>query len=168
MNQDFNASGFKIEKAIRLLCQKFLEDSSSAKPTLFHSVRVGNNLYKNDYKESVVIGGFLHDVLEDTKTTENEINDLFGKEVTDIVKANTKNKNLNDRHERHRELIQRCVETSEDAAIVKAADILDNFDYYKRINSQDGIEYCKNNSRLLQEFLPKDYSDPIFQELNQI
>lgn len=157
-----------IEKAIRLLCKYFPDNNSLSKPTLFHSIRVGNALYKKGYSGNIVIAGFLHDLLEDTAVTEDEITNLFGKDVTEIVRANTKNKSLTDREERHRELISRCATTSEAAAIVKAADILDNFDFYTRTKNQDGIEYCKNNAKLMEEFTPKSYSDPIFEELKKI
>lgn len=79
---DIIGLGFKAEKAIRLLCKLFTEERSLTKPTLFHSIRVGNYLYKNGYPDHIVIAGFLHDVVEDTKTTTDEIVDLFGKNLT--------------------------------------------------------------------------------------
>jgi hypothetical protein len=55
--------------------------------------------------------------------------------VLNIVKANTKNKNI-DKSLVNLELIERCSSVSEDALIVKSADIIDNYIYYSSISSE--------------------------------
>lgn len=56
-------------------------------PYISHPYGVGMLLLEAKCKEEVVIGGLLHDTLEDTETTEEEILKLFGPKVLGIVKG---------------------------------------------------------------------------------
>ncbi len=152
----------RIEKAIILASSKFATLHHLIKPTLLHSVRVGSWLYFHGYETNIVIAGFLHDIIEDTDVTEQNICEDFGVEVANLVVANTKNSNITEKKTRNDELIKRCLETSKKASIVKAADILDNFKYYLSLNDQAGIEYCKNNAMSFRKYFNNAYDDKIF------
>lgn len=52
--------------------------------------------------------------------------------------------------------------------IIKAADVLDNYSYYTRINDDGGIGYVKMISQLLLKQKPDEFKDPIFEELRLI
>lgn len=56
-------------------------------PYLEHPLEVGYRLWKMRYDSDVVIAGFAHDLLEDTKCSEEEIVEHCGFEVLRIVKA---------------------------------------------------------------------------------
>lgn len=155
----------KIEKAIILISSKFAMCNNLIKPTLLHAIRVGSWLYFHSYETNIVIAGFLHDIVEDTDVTEQDIFEVFGLEVANIVKANTKNKKIQESKIRNEELVKRCLEASEKASIVKAADILDNYTYYLSINDQTGIEYCVNNALSLRKHFNNSYNDKIFIKL---
>jgi len=155
----------KIEEAIIFTSSKFALCSDLIKPTLLHSIRVGSYLYFNEYDTDIVIAGFLHDVIEDTDTTEQEIAELFGKKVLTIVAANTKNANIVEKKLRNEELIKRCLVTSEKSAIVKAADILDNYIYYINLNDKNGVDYCRNNAISFKRYFNNSYKDRIFSKL---
>lgn len=155
----------RIEKAIILASSKFAMLHDLIKPTLLHSIRVGSWLYFHGYETNIVIAGFLHDIIEDTNVTEQSIRDDFGIEVASIVIANTKNTNITEKKARNDELIKRCLESSEKASIVKAADILDNYKYYSSLNDQVGIEYCKNNALSFGKYFNTAYYDKIFTKL---
>lgn len=156
----------QYETAIRLLCTYMPEEST--KPVLLHSIRVGLYLSEKQYSEDIVMAGFLHDILEDTNITTEEVQNIFGKKVLDLITANTKVKSIVDKIERRKELIKRCVESGQDSAIIKAADILDNYTYYTDLNDENGIEYCRYNTNLFKKYMPKTFSDPIFEALNSI
>jgi len=61
----------------------------SGTPYISHPVVVGMTLLKAGFRDELVIAGILHDCLEDTNTTENEISKEFGPEVLKLVKGVT-------------------------------------------------------------------------------
>lgn len=52
---------------------------------IFHPFTVGMILQRNGCNEDVVIAGILHDVVEDTKYTFDDIEKEFGKKIRDYV-----------------------------------------------------------------------------------
>ena len=69
----------------------------------------------------IICAGYLHDVLEDTAYTEEEILENFGDRVLGIVKELTFEDSITDE-----EYWQGCQNMSEDAKWIKVADILTN------------------------------------------
>lgn len=120
----------EIERAIRYLVHSFEASGDNPKPVILHSIRVGMDLYDRGYEQRIVISGLLHDILEDTDETPDEIRSRFGNEVTDIVEATSFDEDIDDYLERHYDIYRRCFDLGRDAVVVKAADILDNSDYY--------------------------------------
>jgi len=160
--------GYKSEKAIKMLCEYMPDSENLIKPTLFHCIRVGVYLYNNEYPEDIIIAGIMHDALEDTHLTEKELTEAFNQNVTDMVKANTKDKSIKDQDQRIKELIRRCALNGENALIVKAADILDNWNYYNKIDDAAEMDYCRKNALALFEALPENYKAPIFEKIKRI
>jgi (p)ppGpp synthase/HD superfamily hydrolase len=158
--------GFECENAIGFL-NKYMINDNWKKPALFHSIRVGTHLFEQGYERDVVIAGFLHDVLEDgTDISEEVLQAEFGEKVLHIVKANSKDEAIEDKQERKKDLINRCIEAGEDASIVKASDILDNFFYYEMTENEDELlHHCVPHAELLLEKLPKDFTDSVFGRL---
>jgi GTP diphosphokinase / guanosine-3',5'-bis(diphosphate) 3'-diphosphatase len=62
----------------------------SGEPYLSHPMSVGKILADMQLDEATVAAGLLHDTVEDTKATIDEIEELFGEEVADIVDGVTK------------------------------------------------------------------------------
>lgn len=71
-------------------CRKFPKTS----PYFSHPAAVGLVLAKAGYSDDVVIGGILHDVLEDTKITAEQIKEVFGERVLQLVKGVTEQPGL--------------------------------------------------------------------------
>lgn len=71
--------------------------------------------------EKVIILSLLHDTLEDTETTYEEIDNKFGKEIADGVQALTKNDNL-PKKEQMKDSLERIKNQGKEVAIVKLAD----------------------------------------------
>jgi GTP pyrophosphokinase len=69
----------------------------NTKPVLLLSIRVGIYLLENKYSEDIVLAGFLHDILEDTNIAPVEIQNIFGKNVLELITANTKNTSIVDK-----------------------------------------------------------------------
>ena len=156
-----------IERAIRYLVHSFESSGDNPKPVILHSIRVGMNLYNNDYESHIVISGFLHDVLEDTDVTSDEIRSKFGKAVATIVEATSLDESIDDYLERHYDMYNSCFELGSSAVAVKAADIVDNSDYYSlgdskalRENQFEKMGYFIENAE------PYIGADDIYRELN--
>ncbi len=62
----------------------------SGEPYISHPISVANQLAEMQLDEASVAAGLLHDTVEDTDTTIDEIEDLFGSDVADIVDGVTK------------------------------------------------------------------------------
>lgn len=164
---DFPSTDNDFEKALRYLSQEMPDTKVLLKPTLLHSTRVGIYLYNQGYKSSICIAGLLHDLVEDSTVTIEDIETNFGKEVAKIVSTNTKKEELNE-NIKYNELLKRCIESGEDAAIVKSADIIDNLITYRKIKSDKGIRNMLNFANILLGLKPKEYSDKIFQNLQEM
>ena len=134
-----------FEKAVQILCEYMPSDDELSKPTLFHSIRTGLYLYQKGYGQDIVLAGVLHDIIEDTGISEQKIEDEFGKIILDLILANSKDNTIENQADRIDELIKRCITTSEDALIIKTADVIDNFKYFYKIQNRDGLDYCVKN-----------------------
>jgi (p)ppGpp synthase/HD superfamily hydrolase len=119
-----------IEKAIIYLVQSFVGTGRNPKPVILHSIRMGVYLYKNNYHQNVVVAAILHDLLEDTDTKVEDIEKEFGKEVGNLVSANTFNVSIINKFERDIEMLNRCKDAGKWSLLIKAIDILDNSDYF--------------------------------------
>ena len=62
----------------------------SGEPYLSHPLAVASTLAEMGFDESTVAAGLLHDTVEDTKATIEEIDENFGEDVADIVDGVTK------------------------------------------------------------------------------
>lgn len=155
----------EIERSIQFASTAFNKTRDLPKPVFFHSIRVGTYLYFHQYETNIVIAGYLHDLIEDTNHTEASIAIEFGNQVSSLVAANSKSSTINSSTQRNKELMKRCAQFSESAAIVKAADIIDNYYYYSSLKVDWGIEYCTTNAKFLKKYMKSGYTDKIFTEL---
>ena len=55
------------------------------KPMIMHPVSVAELLEEYGYDDNVVAAGYLHDVVEDTKYTIEDIEKEFGKDMASLV-----------------------------------------------------------------------------------
>jgi len=154
----------KIEQVVIFITDKFEKAGKLTKPALCHSLRVGFYLYGKSYSSETILAGFLHDTIEDTATSKDEIGNLFGEKIANLVDANSK-KIQND--ERTRDMIERCIKLGEDALIVKAADILENMTYSVKQDWDKGLEHCPRAARIVFDKKPDNFRDPIFLDLKE-
>lgn len=62
----------------------------SGEPYFIHVFETAKNLARYEMDATTIAAGFLHDVLEDTPTTEEELAAMFGEEIVCLVKGVTK------------------------------------------------------------------------------
>ena len=100
---------------------------ASASPYINHPIALANLLLNEAGIEDqrVLIAAILHDTIEDTDTTEQELVKHFGKDVADIVVEVTDDKTL-PKAERKRLQIEHAAHISRRAKLVKLADKICN------------------------------------------
>lgn len=125
----------KIEKAIKkasLLHQGQSRKSEVSVPYITHLFSVAAILSNYADKEDVIVAGLLHDTLEDTPYSEEELELEFGKNVKEIVLSVTeifyhqKSKNIFSWKERKNRYIENLKIAGADALMVSAADKIHN------------------------------------------
>lgn len=62
---------------------------TSGRPYLNHCLEVARIIHKYKYSEEYVLAGLLHDTVENTEATFDQIESKFGEEVTNIVRGVT-------------------------------------------------------------------------------
>ena len=63
--------------------------SEKDKPMIIHPIDVGNILKQYNFDDNVISAGILHDVIEDTKYTKEDILNLFGEDILSLVLGDT-------------------------------------------------------------------------------
>jgi len=90
--------------------------------TVEHPVAVAGLLADDGQPPRVVVTGILHDVLEDTDATGDELQALFGTDIARLVGALTQDASIRKYQERKAALRGQIVDAGADAAAVSLAD----------------------------------------------
>ena len=97
-----------------------------ASPYINHPIQVAYILVQADVEDPIVLAAaLLHDTIEDTKTTHDEIEIVFGHEIANIVSECSDNKSL-DKLERKQAQVDKAAHVSTRAKLVKLADKIAN------------------------------------------
>lgn len=94
-------------------------------PYISHPMEVMQILTENGCPEDVIVAGILHDTLEDTNAKAEDIENLFGRKVLDIIKAETENKSET-WVERKKHTVEHVKRSSKSVQLVCCADKLAN------------------------------------------
>ena len=119
-----------ILKAVHFAAQKHRDQRRKDKdisPYINHPISVAKIISKigNVEDSEVLSAALLHDTLEDTKTTPEELIDNFGERVCSLVQEVTDDKTLPKLEQKQRQ-IDHAKEISGDAAIIKLGDKIAN------------------------------------------
>jgi (p)ppGpp synthase/HD superfamily hydrolase len=120
---------FKIEKAISFLVEQYNKSGKNPKPVILHSIRVGMDLLDLGYGVDVIITGILHDLVEDTDVSIDDIKNNFSIEIAHYVDAVSFKSNIPDPVEQYKEMFNRTVSVGKVPVVVKSADIFANSFY---------------------------------------
>ncbi len=99
----------------------------SVSPYINHPISLTNILCNEGHVTDidVICGALLHDTVEDTKTTPEELVNEFGRVITDIVMDVTDDKTL-DKVIRKEKQVEHAAHISDQAKLVKLADKISN------------------------------------------
>lgn len=92
----------------------------------FHSIIVGTMLKNIGCDEKIIFMGYLHDIIEDTKYTYDDLLKICDKNVADGVLKLTEDKSINNWKERKLKFIENIKSTNKDVLLVELADKLHN------------------------------------------
>lgn len=93
--------------------------------TAEHPVAVARLVADEGWSADVTVAALLHDVLEDTEVTAQELHERFGPDVARMVEAVTEDASIARYEDRKADLRRRTVEAGEATAAIALADKLD-------------------------------------------
>ncbi|NQT45887.1 MAG: HD domain-containing protein [Candidatus Omnitrophica bacterium] len=148
-------------------------------PYILHPIGVGKILIQNKCPEECIIAGILHDVLEDTSVTFEELSGKFGERVADIVKGASEPDKSDSWENRKKHTIEFLKTASDEIRMVSCADKLDNIrsilnDYNKegeklwgrfRRGKEEQLWYY---SSLVESFRAKRYEYAMFKDFEYL
>lgn len=158
---------FDFEHAVSFLIKEFSKVEEQKKPTIFHGIRVWSLLFYHWFPLNVCIAWVLHDIIEDTNITKNDLLERYEESIVEIVDACSENL-LIPKGRRDEDVVKRCSSVSEEALIVKLIDIYDNFIFYKRKQNKKEVNRCRFIAKLITRYKKKEYNNRIFALLSYI
>jgi len=151
--------GHDLDKAISFLVKNYSQTGKNPKPVISHSLRLAVYLLDYGYSLDLVITAILHDLIEDSDTTKEEISLSFGAKIADWVDALSFKTSIEDKEARYKEMFDRIKLAGREALIIKCADIYSNSFYIRLV---DDIEKQSFLISKLKYFL--DFSKELIQE----
>ncbi len=116
---------------------------------IWHLIRVSQKLREITSNKNIIASALLHDILEDTKKTENDLLFQFPKEIVETVKCLTR-----EDHESYKEYLKR-LKINETSRIIKLCDLTDNMNITRIKNptkrDYDRVEKYQKAALFLQE-----------------
>jgi (p)ppGpp synthase/HD superfamily hydrolase len=103
-----------------------VRNGSGGMPYVEHPITVAALLDEHGYGEEALAAALLHDVVEDSETTLDELHTLFGDEVAGMVGALTDDESIESYRERKAEHRERVAAAPSDAHAIYGADKLTN------------------------------------------
>lgn len=115
-----------------------IRNGSGGRPYIEHPLAVAELLAEHGFPEPVLAAALLHDVVEESATSVDEIRRRFGDEVADLVAALTDAEEI-ESYGRRKEVHRAEVEAAGDEALaIYAADKLSNIRALRRVYAEQG------------------------------
>ena len=132
-------------------------------PYIIHLLNVARTLIQLECSESVIIAGILHDTLEDTRVTLDDILEAFGKKIADLVgSVSEPNKSELIWENRKAHTIKNLKTASQEQLILSLADKLDNIREIREDQDKIGDKLWKRFNR------PKEKQKWYYENLTSI
>lgn len=115
-----------------------IRKSELDKPMIMHPISVGMLLEKYGYDENIVAAGYLHDVVEDTKYTIEDIKQEFGEDIASLVMGASEIDKSLSWEERKKQAIETIKTLPLRNKLVICADKINNLEDLKIIFEKNG------------------------------
>jgi (p)ppGpp synthase/HD superfamily hydrolase len=160
-----------------------IRNGSGGMPFVEHPIRVAALLDEHGYGEEVLAAALLHDVVEDTETTLDELREKFGGEVGGLVGAMTDDESTDDYRQRKAEHRERMAAAPVEAMAIYGADKLTNSKTLRAAYAEEGdavrgefkvplelkLEIWEKDLELLREKAPElPFLDELADELSRL
>lgn len=129
--------GAALEKA-RTAHAGQVRNGSGGRPYVEHPMRVAAMLDEHGYRQEVLAAALLHDVVEDSGTTLDELREEFGDEVAGLVGALTDDESIDSYPERKAEHRERVAAADGEALAIYGADKLTNSSTLRATYAEEG------------------------------
>lgn len=116
-------------------------------PYMYHIRQVAKIAEDLGYDESIIVASILHDTLEDTELSYNDIKKAFGIEVAEIVYCVTDE--LGRDREEKKEKTYPKIKSNWKATVVKICDRIANVTHSKDYNKSMYEKYFKENDKFI-------------------
>jgi (p)ppGpp synthase/HD superfamily hydrolase len=110
----------------------------SREPYVTHPLAVATRLREEGFGDEVVAAAILHDAVEDSEVSLEQIVQTFGREVTELVAALTEDTSIENWDERKRALREHVVDAGPEALAIYAADKLTNVGDTRVLYAREG------------------------------
>jgi len=142
MKEGTNMNNIQAAKDLAQKAHEHQTRKNSEEPYVEHPIRVAKILKEAGFREEVIIAGLLHDTVEDTDVTLEEIEEKFGSDVANIVAYHTEDKSLS-WEERKQHTIDVVKTAPYEVKALIIADKLDNLQSLKQQYDVMGEEVWK-------------------------
>lgn len=112
----------------------------------FHSISVATMLLNENYDKEIVLTGLLHDIIEDSEYTYDDIKEKFGETIANNVVMLSENQTIEGFEERKNEFIERLTKVPDYIIIVELADKLQNLLSDYELFKKEGKKALATNS----------------------
>lgn len=132
-----------LEKTADFLFQNTAVTTSTK--TLPHSIRVAELLRENNAPQTLIMAAMLHDVVEDTQITSEDVHTNFGNAIGDIVDSLTieKQGSYNQKLRNFEDSCHRAAAIGFGALAIRACDLVDNSRHHDASNPEKN-DYLRN------------------------
>jgi len=160
-----------------------VRNGSGGMPYIEHPLAVADLVAEHGFGDEVVAAALLHDVVEDSETTVEELRQSFGEPVAGLVAVLSDDESIADYRERKREHRTRVAAVDGDALAIYAADKLTNTRLLRRAYAEQGeavaaefkvplelkVEIWNADAELLRQLAPQPpFVDELEAELSRL
>jgi len=128
-------------------------------PYMYHIKEVVNIAIETNMPNRVIVACALHDVLEDSDVTYNDLKKLFGEKISDIVYAVTDEMGKNRKERKYKTYAK--IAANSDAVLVKLIDRIANFIFSLMTNSRMSKLYKDENDLFIKSIIV-NYNGELF------
>jgi len=158
-----------------------IRNGSGGMPYVEHPISVAARLDEHGYREEVLAAALLHDVVEDSETTLDQLREGFGEEVAGMVGVLTDDESIESYRERKAEHRERVAAADPEALAIYGADKLTNTITLRAAYGEEGesvrgefkvplelkLEIWEADLKLLREKAPElPFLDQLEEELS--